>query len=151
MSINEETKGDHEKSASIINISKQEIRTVEIDILNQKEQRSIPDIFTSEKAKQEHKENIPPVSKQLPIIIDDNSPDPNIWLDIEDPEDPDAHFILYQDARANILKKTTWLCDSEIHAGQLLLKSKFPLVDGLHNPSISGELVTLPKVNLYKS
>ncbi|CAH3124470.1 unnamed protein product, partial [Pocillopora meandrina] len=41
-----------------------------------------------------------------------------------------------------ILNKITWLCDSEIHAGQILLKQKFPLVDGLRDPVIVGALVT---------
>lgn len=49
---------------------------------------------------------------------------------------------LYEDARGHILKKkTNWLCDSEIHAGKLLLKTKFPFVDGLHDPAIAGTLV----------
>jgi len=34
-----------------------------------------------------------------------------------------------------------WLADSEIHAGQLLLKKHFPYVDGLHDPAIKGSLV----------
>ena len=38
-------------------------------------------------------------------------------------------------------RKKTWLCDSEIHAGQLLLKTKFPLVDSLQHPAIAGKLV----------
>ena len=39
------------------------------------------------------------------------------------------------------MKKTNWLYDSEIHAGQLLLKTKFPCVDGLHDPAIAGTLM----------
>ena len=52
-------------------------------------------------------------------------------------------IMLYQDDRNHILKKTTWLCDSEIHVGQQLQKNKFFLVDGLQHPTIAGELVGL--------
>ena len=75
------------------------------------------------------------------ITIDDNSPDPESWFQIQDHDD--SPFTLYQDAGNHILRKTTWLCDSEIHAGQVLLKIKFPCVDGLHNPAFVGELGTL--------
>ena len=43
--------------------------------------------------------------------------------------------------KASILKKTTWLTDSEIYAGQLLLKREFPFVDGLDDPVVKGPLV----------
>jgi len=75
------------------------------------------------------------------ITIDDNSPDPKPWVQVQDPDDPDSTFILYEDARSNILKKTHRLCYSEIHAGQVLLKIKFPCVDGLHDPDIADTLV----------
>ena len=39
--------------------------------------------------------------------------------------------------------KTTWLTDSEIYAGQLLLKREFPFVDGLIDPVVKGPLVVL--------
>ena len=74
------------------------------------------------------------------IVVDDNS-DTKSWVHIQDPNDPKSTFTLYEDARGHILKKTNWLCDSEIHAGQLLLKTKFPCVDGLHDPAITGTLV----------
>ena len=80
-------------------------------------------------------------AKNIPAVIaetiDDNSPDPESWVEIQDPDDPGSTFILYADARSHILRKTSWLCDSEIHAGQLLLRNKFPCVDGLHNPEVS--------------
>lgn len=76
------------------------------------------------------------------IVVDDDSPDTKSWVHIQDPNDPKSTFTLYEDARGHILKKTNWLCDSEIHAGQLLLKAKFPFVDGLHDPAITGTLVT---------
>jgi len=47
----------------------------------------------------------------------------------------------YIENRTNILKNTHWPTDSEIHAGQMLLKSHFPFVDGLSNPAIKGSLV----------
>ena len=75
------------------------------------------------------------------IVVDDNSPDTKSWVQIQDPNDPKSTLTLYEDARGHILKKTNWLCDSEIHAGQLLLKTKFPFVDGLHDPAITDTLV----------
>ena len=80
------------------------------------------------------------------ITIDDNSLDPKSWFQIQDHDD--STFTLYQDARNHILRKTTWLNDSEIRAGQVLLKNKFPCVDGLHNPAIVGELVT-PEISEF--
>ena len=61
-------------------------------------------------------------------VINDNSPDPKSWVKLMDPQ-TNISFVLYQDARDNILKKTHWLFDSEIHAGQILLKEQFPFVD----------------------
>ena len=80
------------------------------------------------------------------ITIDDISPDPKSWFQIQD--DDNSTFTLYQDAKNHILRKTTWLCDSEIHAGQILLKSRFPCLDGLHDPAITGELVT-PEISEF--
>ena len=40
--------------------------------------------------------------------------------------------------RGHILMKTNWLCNSKI---QLLIRAKFPFVDGLHYPAITGTLV----------
>ena len=78
------------------------------------------------------------------LVLDDNSrsPDRKSWVKLQDPDDPDSIFTLYDDSSSNTLKKTNWLCDSEIHAGQILLKMKFPCVDGLHDPAISGALVS---------
>ena len=85
----------------------------------------------------------PPVTH----IINDNSPDPKAWVKLMDPQ-TSISFVLYQDARDNILKKTHWLFDSEIHAGQILLKEKFPFVDGLCDPAVKGELV-VPAVSEF--
>ena len=86
-----------------------------------------------------------PSSKSTPgpIIIDENSPDPPSWLTIEncDPEDPNYKLNLYIENKTRILQKTTWLSDSEIHAGQMLLKRDYPFVDGLCDPAIKGSLV----------
>lgn len=81
--------------------------------------------------------------KPITIIIDENSPDPPSWLTIENcyPDDPEYKLDLYTENKARILQKTTWLSDSEIHAGQMLLKRDFPLVDGLGDPAIKGSLV----------
>ena len=75
------------------------------------------------------------------IVIDDNSPDPPPWLTIESccAGDPSVH--LYMETKTRILKRTTWLSDTELHAGQLLLKSMFPYIDGLSDPAVKGSLV----------
>ena len=84
-----------------------------------------------------------PSSTASPIIIDDNSPDPRSWVKIENccPDDPDYKLVLYLESKTSILKMNYWLADSEIHAGQLLLKKHFPYVDGVHDPAIKGSLV----------
>lgn len=81
--------------------------------------------------------------KPITIIIDENSPDPPSWVTIENcyPDNPECKLDLYTENKARILQKTTWLSDSEIHAGQMLLKRDFPLVDGLGDPPIKGSLV----------
>ena len=81
------------------------------------------------------KEETPPVT----YISDDNSPDPKSWVKLMDPQ-TNISFVLYQNARDNILKKTHWLFDSEIHAGQILLKEQFPFTDGLCDPAVNGEV-----------
>ena len=58
-----------------------------------------------------------------------------------DPEDPHYKLNLYIENKTRILQKTTWLSDSEIHAGQMLLKRDYPFVDGLCDPAIKGSLV----------
>ncbi|XP_068726255.1 uncharacterized protein [Montipora capricornis] len=74
----------------------------------------------------------------------DEFPDPTIWLSLRNicPDDPDATITLYKESKSNILDKTGWLYDSEIHAGQSLLKRDFPMVDGLDDPAVRGALVT---------
>ena len=90
--------------------------------------------------------NIPP-ERQEPlrkcvILVDETSADPETWLTINDPNCPGAKVTLYQASKKNILDKKGWLTDSEIHAGQVLLKMEFPLVDGLCDPAVHGDLVT---------
>ncbi|XP_044179160.1 uncharacterized protein LOC122960771 [Acropora millepora] len=77
------------------------------------------------------------------IIIDENSPDPPSWVTMANcyPDDPECKLDLYTQNKARILQKTMWLSDSEIHAGQMLLKRDFPFVDGLVDPAIKGSLV----------
>ena len=90
--------------------------------------------------------NTTPQCQELPgkclIVVDETSPDPETWLTINCPNRPDAKVTLYQASKENILDKKGWLTDSEIHAGQMLLKMEFPLVDGLCNPAVQGDLVT---------
>ena len=77
------------------------------------------------------------------LVIDENSPNPNSWITVEDcsPDDPDAKINLYTENRTNNLRKTQWLTDSEIHSGKVLLKRQFPFVDGLRDRVINGSLV----------
>ena len=82
----------------------------------------------------------PPI---LTITDDDDSQDSVTWLTIDNstPCDPDTKLTLYKESRDGILKTTYWLHDSEIHAGQILLRKEFPHVDGLQDPAFRGELV----------
>ena len=77
------------------------------------------------------------------IVINDDSSDPPLWVKLENcnPDDPESKLILYQASKSSILHKTSWLTDSEIHAGQLLLKKEFPFLDGLNDTSITGSHV----------
>lgn len=79
----------------------------------------------------------PPI---LTITDDDDSQDSVTWLTIDNstPCDPDAKLTLYKESRDGILKTTYWLHDSEIHAGQILLRKEFPHVDGLQDPAFRG-------------
>ena len=65
------------------------------------------------------------------------------WLTIDSssPDYPDSKLTLYKESRDGIVKPTYWLHDSEIHAGQVLLKKQFPHVDGLQDPAITGPQV----------
>ena len=62
-------------------------------------------------------------------VISDDTLGPTIWL------------TLLQEHKSNILDKKGWLFDTEIQAGQILFKKQFPLIDGLHDPSVKGHLV----------
>ena len=87
-----------------------------------------------------------PQCQELPqkcfILVDETSPDPVTWLTINNPNCSNAKVTLYQASKKNILDKKGWLTDSEIHAGQVLLNMQFPLVDGLCDPAVQGDLVT---------
>lgn len=77
------------------------------------------------------------------IIVDENSADPASWVTIANcyPDDPDYKLNLYLESKTTILQKNHWLFDSEIHAGQMLLKRQFPFIDGLIDPVVKGSLV----------
>ena len=88
--------------------------------------------------------------RSSPILIiddddddDDKSHDSVTWLTINNStsDDPQSKLTLYKDSKNGILKPNYWLHDSEIHAGQILLKRDFPLLDGLHDPAITGSMV----------
>ena len=76
-------------------------------------------------------------------VITDETLGPTIWLTLRhvDPDDPKSKLTLLQEHKSNILDKKGWLFDTDIQVGQILLKKKFPLIDGLHDPSVKGHLV----------
>ena len=84
-----------------------------------------------------------PSCKSPVIIVNDDSPDPPLWVKLENcnPDDPESKLILYHASKSSILNKTSWLTDSEIHAGQLLLKKELPFLDGLNDTTITGSHV----------
>lgn len=84
--------------------------------------------------------NVPNPTTTAPIVIDNTSPDPKYW--IKHNIDNDTNITLYADSKKNILQVNYWLADSEIHAGQQLLKKQYPFIDGLNDPAIQGTLVT---------
>ena len=77
------------------------------------------------------------------LVIDDDYPDPRVWLNIDNssPEDPQSKLVLYSESKPSILRRGYWLHDSEIYAGEILLKRAFPLIDGLNDPAQIGPLV----------
>ena len=79
-------------------------------------------------------------NKDNAVIIDENSSDPDLWIDYRD-QTAGSKITLYADSKKLILNPRGWLHDSEVEAAQKLLKMKFPLVDGLVDPAIIGNLV----------
>ncbi|CAB4019209.1 Calcium-responsive transcription factor, partial [Paramuricea clavata] len=71
------------------------------------------------------------------ITIDENSPDPVVWTSIENSYDTgdEVPLVLYSTTKPRLLDKHTWLNNTEICAGQALLKNKFPKIDGLRDPT----------------
>ena len=116
-------------------------------------QAAMDDSGKSEKEKRENyhynsqHDPIVPSSASPVIVINDDSPDPPLWVKLENcnPDDPESKLILYEASKSSILRKTSWLTDSEIHAGQLLLKKEFPFLDGLNDTSITGSHVVPAK------
>ncbi|CAH3178104.1 unnamed protein product, partial [Porites lobata] len=75
------------------------------------------------------------------IFVSETSPIPAVWISHQNASGH-RQITLYSSSKSNILSSTGWLTDSEVEAAQDLLKSQFPLVDGLEDPSIVGDLVT---------
>lgn len=76
-------------------------------------------------------------------MIDDDHPDPSVWLNIDNssPEDPQSRLVLYKESKPSILRRAYWLRDSEIYAREILVTRAFSLIDGLNNPAEIGPLV----------
>ena len=91
--------------------------------------------------------NVPTFEKtqenEAVLVIDDDHPDPSVRLNIDNssPEDPQSKLVLYSESKPSILRRAYWLHDSEIYAGEILLKRAFPLIDGLNDPAQIGPLV----------
>ena len=101
-----------------------------------------PKLYNKNETKNEKKETVkkpPPAA----VVIDDDSSSPKIWLTLQNvcPDDPESRLTILEATKNNILDKNGWLYDTEINAGQILLKKQFPLVDGLCDPAIRGHLV----------
>ena len=77
------------------------------------------------------------LSSTSPVtVINDDFPDPPLWVKLEksSPDDPEYKLILYQASKSSVPHKTSWLTNSEICAQQLLLKKEFLFLDGLNDP-----------------
>lgn len=115
----------------------------ENDRKNEKEIGKIPSSYCSGKEESDMKK--PPAKDVAPAatVIDDDCLTPKIWLTLHHvcPDDPQSKLTILEATKNNILDKTGWLYDTEINAGQILLKKQFPLVDGLCDPAIKGHLV----------
>ena len=103
---------------------------------------SSPKLYNENETKNEKKETVkkpPPAA----VVIDDDSSSPKIWLTLQNvcPDDPESRLTILEATKNNILDKNGWLYDTEINAGQILLKKQFPLVDGLCDPAIRGHLI----------
>lgn len=101
-----------------------------------------PKLYNKNETKNEKKETVkkhPPAA----VVIDDDSSSPKVWLTLQNvcPDDPESRLTILEATKNNILDKNGWLYDTEINAGQILLKKQFPLVDGLCDPAIRGHLV----------
>lgn len=68
-----------------------------------------------------------------PIVIDKTSPYPHYWINCNIDE---TTITLYAESKKRILQSNYWLADSEIYAGQKLLKKRHPFISGFHSPSI---------------
>ena len=82
-----------------------------------------PNVDNKNETKNEKKETVkkpPPAA----VVIDDDSSSPKIWLTLQNvcPDDPESRLTILEATKNNILGKTGWLYDTEINAGQILLK-----------------------------
>lgn len=73
------------------------------------------------------------------IVVDETSRDPVLWVYINNSSGKRS---LNPGNKENILKPHDWHVDKEITVAQVLLKQKFPFVDGLEATSIIGPLVS---------
>ena len=69
-----------------------------------------------------------------PIVIDEKSPYPDYRINCN--IDDETTITLYAESKKRILQSNYWLADSEIHAGQKLLKKRHSFISGFHFPSI---------------
>ena len=73
------------------------------------------------------------------IVVDETPPDPDLWVVLTCIS---GKLSIFPGNKENIQKPHDWHVDKEITVAQVLLKQKFPFVDGLEATSIIGPLVS---------
>ena len=73
------------------------------------------------------------------IVVNETPPDPDLWVVLTYIS---GKLCIFPGNKENILKPHDWHVDKEITVAQVLLKQKFPFVDGLEATSIIGPLVS---------
>ena len=102
-------------------------------------------LVQEEKPMTNHGKNTETIDANKVVEITEDSPDPEYWINFKGKDADDTVIILYQSSKENILSSDEELSDSEIYAGLQLLKRQFPMIGGLRDPAVNGDLVTPEK------
>lgn len=87
------------------------------------------------------------VSNADVIVVDETSPDPDVWVEIPH---SNGKLTLYPANKDNILSPDGWLIDKEITASQILLKNNFLMLMALKTPQSLALLCHLRSRNSSK-